>query len=175
MYCSQCGQQNSPHAHFCASCGYAASQMTHSGAIAAEALYEREFPRPRSYAGFWIRVVAALIDAVVLFVIQFTLSLFLIGLGDEGIATNLVSILIGLMYAAGLESSNWQGTLGKKILGLKVCDEHGDRISFGRAAGRHFGKVLSGCLLFIGFLMVAFSERKQGLHDYIAKTLVVRT
>jgi uncharacterized RDD family membrane protein YckC len=59
-------------------------------------------------------------------------------------------------------------------LGIRVTDLDGGRISFGRATGRYFGKILSGLILGIGFLMAAFTERKQALHDLLAGTLVVR-
>jgi len=85
-----------------------------------------------------------------------------------------VSLVIGWIYSAGLESSVKQATLGKMALGMRVTDLAGRRISFGRATGRHFAKILSVLILGIGFLMVAFSEKKQGLHDKVAETLVMR-
>jgi len=87
---------------------------------------------------------------------------------------NLLGLLIGWLYFAILESSPWQATLGKKALGLVVTDQLGQRIGFGRATGRYFAKILSALILLIGFIMVAFTERKQGLHDLIAGTFVVR-
>lgn len=69
---------------------------------------------------------------------------------------------------------SWQGTLGKRILSLKVTDEAGNRISFGRATGRFFAKILSSMFCCIGFIMIGFTERKRGLHDMIAGTLVMR-
>jgi uncharacterized RDD family membrane protein YckC len=82
--------------------------------------------------------------------------------------------MLSWIYYASLESSTWQATLGKKILGLKVTDLEGNRISFGRASGRFFGKILSGMILGIGFLMAGFTERKQALHDIVAGCLVLR-
>jgi uncharacterized RDD family membrane protein YckC len=73
-----------------------------------------------------------------------------------------------------MESSPKQGTLGKMALGIVVTDMDSRRISFGRATGRYFAKILSGLILGIGFLMVAFTEKKQGLHDILAGTLVVK-
>jgi uncharacterized RDD family membrane protein YckC len=73
-----------------------------------------------------------------------------------------------------MESSAWQATLGKKILGLKVTDLSGNRITFARASGRFFGKILSGMILGIGFLMAGFTARKQALHDILAGCLVLR-
>jgi uncharacterized RDD family membrane protein YckC len=73
-----------------------------------------------------------------------------------------------------MESSSWQATLGKKILGLRVTDLAGNRITFARASGRFFGKILSGMILGIGFLMAGFTARKQALHDILAGCLVLR-
>jgi uncharacterized RDD family membrane protein YckC len=87
--------------------------------------------------------------------------------------SNVVSLAIGWIYHGMLESSSWQGTVGKKILGLRVTDLNGHRISFGRATGRYFAMILSGMICFIGFIMVAFTEKKQGLHDMLAGTLVL--
>jgi uncharacterized RDD family membrane protein YckC len=82
--------------------------------------------------------------------------------------------MLSWIYYASLESSAWQATLGKKILGLKVTDLAGNRISFARASGRFFGKIVSGMILGIGFLMAGFTERKQALHDILAGCLVLR-
>jgi uncharacterized RDD family membrane protein YckC len=59
------------------------------------------------------------------------------------------------------------------FLGIKVTDLNGSRIDFGRATGRYFGKFISSIILFIGFIMVAFTQKKQGLHDILADCLVV--
>lgn len=143
------------------------------------------------YAGFWRRVAAYLIDGVLLLigflVLDFIGALFVgIGLlssgqditGDNTLGAQLVIFLItavlAWLYFAGLESGPWQGTIGKRLLRLMVTDLYGRRIGFGRATGRYFGKILSGLVLFVGYLMVAFTERKQGLHDVMAGTLVVR-
>jgi len=67
-----------------------------------------------------------------------------------------------------------QATLGKRIVGLKVTDLAGNRIGFGRATGRHFAKMLSSMIMNIGYIMVAFTDRKQGLHDMLAGTLVMK-
>jgi uncharacterized RDD family membrane protein YckC len=73
------------------------------------------------------------------------------------------------------ESSAWQGTIGKKILGLRVTDLNGNRVSFGRASVRFFGKIVSGFTLLIGYIMAGFTEKKQALHDMIAGCLVVKS
>jgi uncharacterized RDD family membrane protein YckC len=72
------------------------------------------------------------------------------------------------------ESSSAQATIGKRIMGLRVMDLEGQRIGFAQASGRFFGKIISGLILDIGFIMAGFTERKQALHDMIAGTLVVK-
>jgi uncharacterized RDD family membrane protein YckC len=72
-----------------------------------------------------------------------------------------------------MESSTSQATIGKMLMGIKVTDMNGHRISFARASGRFFGKALSKLIVYIGFIMAAFTEKKQGLHDILAKTLVI--
>jgi len=80
--------------------------------------------------------------------------------------------VLHLIYEAWLTSSSWQATVGKKVLQLKVTDLQGNRLTFMHAAGRFLAKIVSGIILGIGYLMVGFTERKQGLHDMIAGTLV---
>ena len=91
---------------------------------------------------------------------------------------DLLISLVGLLLQAGyftvLESSPWQATLGKRACGLRVTGLDGGRISLARAIGRFAAKFLSALILCIGFLMVAWTRRKQGLHDILAETLVVR-
>ena len=99
------------------------------------------------------------------------------------IGVHLVRGIVGFVFSAGanwiyeavMESSSKQATLGKMALGLKVTDLEGRRISFARATGRHFAKLLSGMILLVGYIMAGFTERKQALHDMIAGTLVQRT
>src|SRR5262249_61917440 len=86
----------------------------------------------------------------------------------------VVALIVTWLYFALLESSPRGATVGKMVCGLRVVDEQGNRISFGRATGRFFAKIISGIILMIGYLMVAFTERKRGLHDIIAGTLVVK-
>ena len=81
---------------------------------------------------------------------------------------------ISFIYYAVLESSEQQATWGKRLIGLRVTDLDGGQISFGRAAGRFFAKIVSYLTLLIGFLMQPFTTRKQALHDILAGTLVVK-
>jgi uncharacterized RDD family membrane protein YckC len=88
--------------------------------------------------------------------------------------TLLISTVIAVAYYAGLHASKWQATIGKKLVGLKVTDLRGNRISFWRALGRYFAMAFLSGILLIGFILAAFTERKQALHDMIAGTVVVR-
>jgi len=123
------------------------------------------------YAGFWIRLVALVIDCIIIVPLN---NYILSYIGDGSILRILVPNMIWWVYTAGLTSSSLQATLGKKILGLKVVDLNGNQISFGKATGRFLASILSGLILGIGYLMVAFNPKKQGLHDQIAGTYVVK-
>ena len=136
------------------------------------------------YAGFWLRFVAALLDELILFVIIFVVFLTM-GLRSEGslqemseadfeILVLFVRAVAFWLYHACMESSGLQATLGKRALGLQVTDLVGERISFGKATGRHLGKYISMLLLLIGYLMAAWTARKQALHDMMAGCLVIQ-
>ncbi len=129
------------------------------------------------YAGFWMRLVAVLIDSIIISVV-FLPAWFL--LGGYGMSPSLLSVfqmvlvLAGWLYEAILVSSAMQGTLGKRVLNIIVTDLDGRPVSFARATGRYFAKLLSLLPCLIGFIMAGFTERKQALHDLIAGTLVLR-
>lgn len=152
------------------------------------------------HAGFWKRVAAYILDGIILYIPQMLIekafggdaakaalkqaSLDAVGNPDAMMAANmhyystmwpamLLILVMGVLYFALCESSAWQGTLGKLALGIRVTDLQGKRISFPRALGRYFAKILSAIILGIGFLMVAWTQRKQGLHDMICDTLVL--
>lgn len=133
------------------------------------------------YAGFWRRVVAAILDGLVLGIVTVPLNLALGGGSDVGSdqmayspAASSIGTALSWLYYALMESSAKQATLGKMAMGIMVTDLEGRRIGFGKATGRYFAKILSALILLIGFLMVAFTARKQGLHDILAGTLVVK-
>lgn len=151
------------------------------------------------YGGFWIRLVAYFIDSIILWVFFYIVSFllfFLVGEGEEAVLSmqhldpgqvsnraladpfymvaGLFSCVMPWLYFTLFESSRYQGTLGKRALGLKVVDAKGQRIGFGKANVRFWSKILSALILYIGFLMIGWTRYKQGLHDKIAGTFVIR-
>ncbi|MCU1284896.1 MAG: domain containing protein [Acidobacteriales bacterium] len=147
---------------------------------------------PIHYAGFWIRFVAAFLDSVILGIVGSVIGVFFGGgitaaLSKSGNPADvnipaligalgtylLITFAMHFVYHAYFESSEKQATIGKMILGLKVTDVNGQRISFGRATGRFFSKIISAMICYIGFIMAGFTEKKQALHDMLAGTLVV--
>jgi uncharacterized RDD family membrane protein YckC len=135
-----------------------------------------------AYGGFWIRVVAYIIDAIlvslVLGVVTAIFGVKYIDINDldhYDPTANLLSILVFWLYFALMESSERGATVGKMAMGLRVVTNDGKRLSFMNATGRYFAKILSAIIFGIGFIMVAFTDRKRGLHDMIASTLVIKT
>ncbi len=189
---------SAPSAHLPLGTGFGMEQTT-TASIAATApvgagySYAKTMAPPDHliYAGFWLRVAAYVLDTLLMCAVVFVLSFgvglvsgLVVGGADQGALQSVVLIaqFITLMlivvlcwlYFALMESSTRQATLGKLALGLSVTDRQGQRISFGRATGRFFGKVISGLTFYIGFMMAGWTQRKQALHDIIADTLVVR-
>ena len=201
MFCTRCGSVNLDAARFCKGCGSPLDQPA-AGAAAAVAtapayaspaqVVNQPAPQFR-YAGFWRRFVAMIIDGIVfspVFLIFFAGSgLFGLISGAtsardmEGIAGAmfglgifagiLVMVVGNWLYHTMMECSRHEATLGKMALGIKVTDLNGNRISFARANGRFFGKLLSGAVMNIGYIMAAFTVQKQALHDMLAGCLVV--
>jgi len=155
-------------------------------------------PAPSSpYGGFWIRFLAYIIDRLILGIVATPLYFLLImprllpfiqdaesngepspqmiaALVGAGVTAGCLVLIGAWLYEALLTCSSWQGTIGKKVLRLKVTDEAGNRIGFGRSTGRFFAKIISTMIMYIGFIMVGFTDRKRGLHDMIAGTLVTK-
>ena len=214
MYCSKCGASLAADGAFCGSCGASARRpaspvpLQPPPAAYADAAAHISYADPAglvvsrgfSFAGFWLRVVAYLLDSVILgaaVLLLFLPLLFLTGLSAnfEALAHThgqpngaviggliammlvlvLISILIQWLYHAYLESGEKQATWGKQALGIYVTDLMGNRLSFGHATGRFFAKIVTGMVpLGIGYIMAGFTERKQALHDMIAGSLVLR-
>jgi len=209
MFCSKCGTTIAPGTAFCQSCGTpvpgAALPGATAPALASPApqagVSPHWLPTPsRAYAGFWLRLVAHLLDSVIVGGVLLCLLIPLammtgIGAGLRGMHPDeppnpavvmafissiwlliLLGVLGGWLYYAYCESSEWQATPGKKVLNLMVTDLNGNRISFGRASGRFFSKLISQMIpLGIGYIMAGFTEKKQALHDMIASCLVLRS
>ncbi|MBN1348966.1 RDD family protein [candidate division KSB1 bacterium] len=139
-----------------------------------------------SYAGFWRRFAAYVFDSVILGYFFNNIYWFIVNqmrLGFRGdvdselISTFVIFPIFGIIawcYFSGMESSPLQATVGKYLVGIYVTDSNGERISFGRATGRYFAKILSGIILSIGYLMAGFTEKKQALHDMVANSLVLK-
>jgi len=214
FFCNQCGAPLAADARFCNRCGASAQPAAVAGqgtAPASTPIVAHNpaavppavplYPNPPAaayssavpavqYGGFWIRVVATIVDAIAVRVVVAPIGLMFGGMGLlAGMGSGLpragfamlgggitvVLVIFGQwLYEAFMESSSYQATLGKMIFGLKVTDLNGNRISFAQATGRHFAKWISALVMGIGFIMVGLTGRKQGLHDLIAGTLVRR-
>ncbi|HOV95994.1 MAG TPA: RDD family protein [Thermomonas sp.] len=143
------------------------------------------------YAGFWKRVAAYAIDAILVGIvgaiiggtIGAVLGMLLLGTGNssanasgllliQGVA-NVLGLVLGVTYFAWMHASSTMATLGKMAIGIKVVRENGERISFMRGVGRYFALIVSSLPLGIGFAMAGFTERKRALHDMLCDTVVV--
>jgi uncharacterized RDD family membrane protein YckC len=231
MFCSKCGTVVPDGARFCRTCGQPleppATPQAETPPLtpSLEPLPATPLPAPVStvvappvasypppvtpavvvlpapYAGFWLRVVAHLIDGAIWGVVFGLILALLFATGGLqylrgfrpqpynvpanpflpmailGAIFVLFPLLIvaAWLYFALMESSVHQGTLGKMAIGLFVTDLQGNRVSFARASGRFFAKFLTGLIpLFIGYIMAGFTEKKQALHDMIAGCLVLK-
>ena len=133
-------------------------------------------------AGFWLRVVATLIDTALVVALQVVLSLALtmIGVASTGSGEQLATVVMLFGYLLGFAyyivfTGHGGQTPGKMALRIKVIRRDGREIGYGRAALREvIGKFVSGIILCIGYLMVVFDEQKQGLHDRMADTYVIK-
>ncbi len=155
------------------------------------------------YAGFWLRFAAYIIDQFVIgfagFVIAVPIIIGIVAFGvnlsfmknrdeffNEGglmmvggiiglvILIALFSLVMKWLYYALMESSKYGGTLGKMAVSIKVVDLNGNRISFGRASGRYFSRIITNMTMLIGYIIAGFTDKKQALHDMIASCLVIR-
>jgi uncharacterized RDD family membrane protein YckC len=203
MFCHKCGARVDDQAAFCDKCGTALQNTLPAANVVAATRPETStsptasapatgvaaaFPAIVQYAGFWRRLAAALIDGLLFFAVYLAIA-FVMGFIYAAITGNdemsddtanviayvawIIAFLLGWLYWALMESSSKQATLGKMALGIVVTDGLSRRISFGRATGRYFGRILSALILYIGFIIIAFTAKKQGLHDIMADCLVV--
>jgi uncharacterized RDD family membrane protein YckC len=205
MFCPKCGANVGEGAAFCNACGSPVGGVGIAPPVsvtvaAAPAAYITSSAAPGvAYAGFWLRFVAYLIDGFLVTVVSCVFAVVaIVALGGGAVISALkdaensgdvfpflfmgwvlvfifVSLLATWLYYAKMESSPSQGTLGKMALGLIVTDLEGRRITFGRASGRFFAKLITGIVpLAIGYIMAGFTEKRQALHDMIAACLVLR-
>ena len=140
------------------------------------------------YAGFWKRFAAFLVDWIIRLITGTVLGLIVslpgmlaqqtpgadIAIGIVSAILNFfIGIIVGWLYPTVFESSSYQATPGKMLLGIKVTDLNGNRISFAKANGRFFGTIISTFIFNIGYIMAGFTEKKQALHDMMSGCLVV--
>ena len=161
-------------------------------------IYEQDSPKVE-YAGFWWRFLAYIIDDLIIGAVSWIFILPILGiygisfysLKQAGMdpedaellilpiigaasAIGLIGIVVQWLYFALMETSKYQGTIGKMALKIKVTNIEGNRVSFAQATGRYFGKILSGMILSIGYIMAGFTEKKQALHDILASCYVIK-
>lgn len=183
--CSQCGRPfpasdliRFGDTHVCAACKPAFVQRLQEDAAVPAAL---------RYGGFWIRTAATIVDSIVVSIAQYAVYIPVIlivtrKMGPQGnpwpvIAAQLLLALFSMLLTAGYEIwmvGRYGATLGKMACRLRVVTPEGGRISYARAAGRHFAKYISYFTLYIGFIMVGFDREKRGLHDMICNTRIVK-
>jgi len=115
-------------------------------------------------AGFWMRFLAVIVDMIIVMPVSFGLAMA----GDPG----LIGLIFGIFYQIYLPASDMMATPGKYVLGLKITDDFGNKISVGKSTVRYLGTIVSAITICIGYIMVGFTENKRGLHDMIASTRV---
>jgi uncharacterized RDD family membrane protein YckC len=171
IYCPVCAAVVAPGAGYCASCGSRLSL----GMPAPPPQVAEEAPPPPAvygidYAGFWIRLLATLVDAIPLTAIS-----LLIELVTSDIATGLVlRVLINATYSIGFWVGADGATPGKMAMGIKIVRSNGQPIGVEMAVVRYIGYAISTALLFLGHILIGFSPQKRALHDYLAQTVVIR-
>lgn len=153
-----------------------------------------------NYAGFWLRFVALVIDGIIVGVAQSFIIVPILGVFGFNLANNLqdgdmseaeaigmvasimatmgttilISSILAMLYYVLMETSKYQATVGKIALGLKVTDMNGEKLDVTKSLIRNLSKIISGLILYIGYIMAGFTDKKQALHDMIASTLVVK-
>ncbi len=203
MFCPKCGKETDASGQFCQWCGApieAAPPAPAPVVVPEEA--EEEVPDVGVYAGLGRRFVAFIVDFILIAIfgifavavcnvangIMYLYYLVvshapitslteagtpIAALGPIVAAVGLLLIIVPWLYYAGFESSRGQATPGKVLMRLEVTDLEGNRVSFARATLRFFGKFISLLIIFIGFIMIGLTKKRQGLHDKIAGCLVL--
>ena len=182
--CSECGKPfpeddliKYEEFHICAGCKPMFLQKIKEGVAVSEV----------QYAGFWIRAGAKMIDWLILMIPQFIFNMVIMGsvnmqpgnpeqlavMSGRIILSFVLQLLVPLIYTTWF-LGKFSATPGKMACGLKFITAENEKISYLRAFGRHFGDLLSGIILAIGYLMVAFNSEKKALHDIICNTRVIK-
>lgn len=181
MYCRECGAENGAEAAFCRSCGGRMISGTPE-CIVGSPVEDDRAPEVE-YAGFWLRFGAYLIDSVLLLIVDGLLAIPAVLLVENWGSTEtavaalgwyIAVLIIPVAYFTYFESSTAQATPGKRAVGIFVTDRDGNRITGYRAFGRYWARVLSFLVLYLGVLLIGFTDQKEGLHDILAGTLVYR-
>jgi uncharacterized RDD family membrane protein YckC len=201
MFCPKCGKETDASGKYCQWCGTDIEIIAPKAVMNVE-LEEEENPLTGDYAGLGRRVVAFFIDAIMLLIFLAIAAAFFsliqgvkyfyyitvqrapiavlteagtpeAALGPIIASLGVLIIIIPWLYFAGFECSRGQATPGKTLMRIVVTDKEGNRISFARATLRHFAKFISTLIIFIGFIMIGLTKKRQGLHDRIAGCLVL--
>jgi uncharacterized RDD family membrane protein YckC len=200
LFCSQCGHALDATTQVCPACGRATGVRPVAHTPSNSLPRNSVVPAIRvSYAGFWLRFLAWMIDEAMLVGIGFVVLGRLVSLArvgsifrsfepldnmDDwydvlglGAVVFFFAAFVGIswLYHAAMESSAWQGTIGKRALGIVVTDLNGAKVDFWRASGRFFSRIVSNMIpLGIGYALAGFTKQKQALHDLISSCLVLR-
>lgn len=201
MLCMDCGKEIGEKAGLCEECLSKRPAELQPAETAADQAVQLPAAGHYGDAGFWYRLVAYLIDHSLVSIISTLVFIGLIVLGLAGggvmilglggneelmkkgfiaglfvmlLTTLGAFIVVGWLYYALMESSRYRGTVGKIAMGLAVTDLNDQPVSFMRASGRYFGRIVSALIFCIGYIMAGFTKRKQALHDKIAGCYVVK-
>jgi uncharacterized RDD family membrane protein YckC len=199
MFCPKCGKETDASGKFCQWCGAGIESAPVKPVTAPE---EDEGPDIGVYAGLGRRLIAFVVDAVLILLFGMVAITFFslingvkyayylsvsrvpyselteagtldAALGPVIAALGLIILVVPWLYFAGFESSRSQATPGKLLMRIVVTDLEGNKPTFARVTLRHFAKFISALIIFIGFLMIGLTKKRQGLHDRIAGCLVL--
>lgn len=203
MFCPKCGKETDASGQFCQWCGAPIEATPEAPApVVVPEEAEEDVPDVGIYAGLGRRFVAFIVDFILIALSGIIAVAFfnqangimylyylvvshapisslteagtpIAALGPIVAAVGILLIVVPWLYYAGFESSRGQATPGKVLMRLQVTDMEGNRICFARATLRFFGKFISVLIIFIGFIMIGLTKKRQGLHDKIAGCLVL--
>ena len=199
MFCPKCGKETDALGKFCQWCG---ADIVSIPATPIATPEEEEISDVSVYAGLGRRIIAFVVDAILILLMGIVVVTFFsltngiryayyllvqrapidslteAGTVDAALspiiaALGMIIIIIPWLYYAGFESSRSQATPGKLLMRVVVTDMEGNKPTFARVTLRHFAKFISALIIFLGFLMIGLTKNRQGLHDRIASCLVL--